>query len=358
MSKNIVFCADGTWNHPHNKVMVSDGDTNVYKLYKALAVTSKQITAYDDGVGANLMPVEHLFGGAFGFGLFQKIKDGYTAVSHVYEKGDRVFLFGFSRGAYTARSLAGMIAISGLPCANFDQDCVETAFQAYRDKDARPALLEKLKTKYQMDSDAPIAMLGVWDTVGTLGIPAALFQVPDPLYGFLDTSLNKKVLAAYHAVAIDERRGEFPPTLWTNAPAPGQIMEQVWFTGVHCDVGGGYDECGLSDITLSWMLNKAKLQGLETIDTAAARYTCPCDAKHSIDMVHESWNVLWGFPKRREVPSNATIANSVALRLQEDTSYRPPNIIRERLGMTNGYQSEEVVAVPKVLAATGMRVAS
>ena len=344
MSKKIVFCADGTWNHPHSPVMVTEVDTNVYKLYKMLAVTSGQLTFYDDGVGSDGTPVDRLLGGAFGAGLFQKIKDGYTAIAHVYEKDDQIFIFGFSRGAYTARSLAGMIAICGLPTANFDQHLVDTAFQAYRDKDQRATLLASL-TAYSL-YDAKITVLGVWDTVGALGIPGALFDAKDEiLCGFLDTGLHPDVLAAYHALAIDERRREFQPTLWTSTPAPGQILEQVWFPGVHCDVGGGYSQCGLSDITLSWMLNNAIGHNVEVIASAAAPYT-NIDAKHALDQIHESWNLLWGFPERRSVPKNVTVANSVDVRLAADASYRPPNLNLTSSGQLTGYSTELVVTAP------------
>src|SRR5208282_3058334 len=133
MSKRIVFCADGTWDSPQNK-------TNVYKIYQAVSVTPDQLPFYDDGVGSDGLPLEHLAGGAFGIGLFQKIKDGYTKIAHAYEQGDDLYIFGFSRGAYTARSLAGMIAICGLPTQPFDASLVNTAFNAYRNRDQRAAL--------------------------------------------------------------------------------------------------------------------------------------------------------------------------------------------------------------------------
>ena len=190
---------------------------------------------YDDGVGADGDPLWKLVGGAFGTGLWQKIKEGYTKIAHVYEAGDPLFIFGFSRGAFTARSLAGMIAACGLPTKNFSDDLVQTAFDAYRDKDNRQALLEKLKDCNMYA--AKITMVGVWDTVGSLGIPSAIGAVDPVLYGFLDTGLNPAVLNAYHALAIDEKRLQFPPTLWTSQPAPGQTLEQVWFCGVHSDIG-------------------------------------------------------------------------------------------------------------------------
>ena len=125
MSKRIAYCADGTWD-------TATSHTNVYKLFKALTVSATQMPFYDDGVGANGNPIIKLVGGAFGTGLWQKIKEGYSKIAHVYEAGDSVFIFGFSRGAYTARSLAGMIGAAGLPTANFSDDVVNTAFDAYR----------------------------------------------------------------------------------------------------------------------------------------------------------------------------------------------------------------------------------
>src|SRR5271170_1798319 len=145
MSKRIIFCADGTWDSAQN-------DTNVYTLFKAIPITADQIAFYDDGVGSDGTPLEKLAGGAFGDGLFQKIKDGYTKIAHVYDPGDDIFIFGFSRGAFTARSLAGMIAICGLPTAFFDDNLVNTAFQAYRDKAQRDALLAGLNNYNLFDA--------------------------------------------------------------------------------------------------------------------------------------------------------------------------------------------------------------
>src|SRR3984885_1281702 len=126
--KRIAFCADGTWDGTSN-------DTNVFKLFNAIQVSADQVPFYDSGVGADGNPIEKLIGGAFGAGLFQKVKDGYTRIAHVYEAGDEIFIFGFSRGAYTARSLAGMIANCGLPTQNFDDNLTALAYQAYREHD-------------------------------------------------------------------------------------------------------------------------------------------------------------------------------------------------------------------------------
>src|SRR5579862_9399075 len=280
MSKRIVFCADGTWDGSGN-------NTNVYKIFKALQTTAGQVPYYDDGVGSDGLPLEKLAGGAFGAGLFQKIKDGYTKIAQVYEANDEIFLFGFSRGAYTARCLAGMIAVCGLPTADFSDAVVETAFQAYRNKDQRAGLLAQLNQTCDL-FDAKLTMVGVWDTVGSLGIPAIFGGVSPLIYGFLDTNLHPDVLNAYHAMAIDERRVEFPATLWTppNPPVPGQTIEQVWFCGVHCDVGGSYPDdpngTALSDLTLAWMMSKASALGLEFVADVASKYALPMDPKYAL----------------------------------------------------------------------------
>ena len=218
MGRRIAYCSDGTWDTVAN-------NTNVYRISKAIVeIPGEQYSFYDDGVGSDGTPVEKLVGGAFGAGLFQKIKDGYSYISSVYEPGDEVFLFGFSRGAYTARSLAGMIAACGLPTKNPDSNLVDTAFQAYRNKDQRSAILAKLANYGLVEATMPWWESGTQS--GLSEFPLLLGAVSPVLYGFLDTSLNPLILNAYHAVAIDERRVEFPPTLWTSPPVQGQTLSR------------------------------------------------------------------------------------------------------------------------------------
>lgn len=332
MSKRIIFFADGTWDNPQNA-------TNVYTLFKAITTTADQVPYYDDGVGSDGTPLQKIAGGAFGEGLFQKVKDGYTKIAHVYDAGDDIFLFGFSRGAFTARCLAGMIAICGLPSGDFDDDMVNDAFAAYRTPNLRAAF----QTKYGL-YDAKIKMVGVWDTVGSLGIPA-IFGGVDPIkYGFLDTSLHPDVLNACQALAIDERRQEFPPTLWTPPapPVPGQVLEQVWFSGVHCDVGGGYPETGLSDITLGWMMGKAISLGLEVDPGVSAQYSS-LDATNPLDQIHESWSPLWLFPKSRTISPDSILGNSVAIRCEYGVNYQPQNLSLNNKVPAATYQIEQVV---------------
>lgn len=340
MPKRIIFCADGTWND-------ATTNTNVYKIFKAMNFSAEQCPVYDDGVGSDGNPLFHLLAGAFGEGLDSKIRDGYTRISHLYEHGDQIFLFGFSRGAYTARCLAGMIVACGLPTQNTDDNLTALAFCTYRERDPgkKQQLLASLKQKYAVES-VEITMIGVWDTVGSLGVPALIGGV-DPLrYGFLDTTLHPCVKNAYHAVSIDERRSEFPATLWSSPPAPGQTIEQVYFTGVHCDIGGGYPDCGLSDITLGWMMSKAKALGVDFDPAVYAQYA-NIDAKHALDTKHESWTPTWGFPRLRPIAGNASISNSVQIRLQHDASYGPVN-----LNVKGGVLPTTISVVPTVTLPT------
>jgi uncharacterized protein (DUF2235 family) len=334
MSKKIIFCADGTWQNPVN-------NTNVYRLYKALAVTADQVTIYDDGVGADATGISRILEGAFGEVILQKIQDGYTKIAHVYEAGDEIFLFGFSRGAYTARSLAGMIATCGLPTGTFSDDCVTQAFAAYRDPVNRAAILAGL-TACGLGA-AAIQMVGVWDTVGSLGIPAIFGGVDEKRFGFLDTSLHPNIKNACQCLAVDEKRMQFPATLWTSAPADGQTVEQVWFSGCHGDVGGGTALGGgvdagtrLCDITLGWMIAKAQALGLVLDATAATQFgTLP--AEFALDAIRETWKPADGPQHWRPVPANAEISNSVAVRVKYALTYVPGSITVDNGALGEGY---------------------
>jgi uncharacterized protein (DUF2235 family) len=341
MSKTIVYCADGTWDS-------STSHTNVYKLYKGLITSAGQVPLYDDGVGAEVNPIFKVVEGAFGTGLWQKIKDGYTKIAHIYEAGDLIFLFGFSRGAYTARSLAGMITACGLPTQDFAPGMVGTIFDAYRDKSKRADLPNKLAScKLEIPE---ITMVGVWDTVGALGIPSVYGGVDPAFYGFLDTKLHPNVKNAYQALAMDERRAQFPPTLWQGPTAPGQTLEQVWFTGAHSDVGGGEPDdlpgtTALSDVTLGWMMSKAAALGLQF----AADIPMPLDSALALDNFHESWKVINGVPIRRKIADNSSIANSVVVRCAGESSWRPENLAYQNKPSGAIATTYQIVSVVKPL---------
>jgi uncharacterized protein (DUF2235 family) len=277
MPKNLVVCCDGTWNDPDELRAGVAAPTNVAKL--ALALVSdlerapdecEQLVHYVPGVGT--APGERLVGGAFGVGISANIRDGYRFLAQYYAPGDQVFLFGFSRGAYTARSLGGLIRNCGILRADC-LDRVDAAYAFYRDRtnQSHPCTLAAriFRDSYSHE-DSRVHCIGVWDTVGALGIPTHLpgwddlskvFTGWEELWGFHDTTLSSEVRYAYHALAIDEERPPYAPTLWTGTPAVGQVLEQVWFAGVHSEVGGGSKDASLSDIALLWMAEKAQGAG-------------------------------------------------------------------------------------------------
>src|SRR3954447_8991157 len=261
--RQLVVCCDGTWQD-----MIAD--SNVRRLSQAFVPPADHPPAhYIPGVGATGIGLAKLRAGATGAGLDDAILDGYGWLVETFQAGDRISLFGFSRGAYTARSLAGMIGRvglvdgSGLGPRELD-DAVDRAYERYRAGPGTPgdgSWHAGLELAYRPgDPDIPVEFVGVWDTVGALGIPTFV-GVPDVLgsrtrYQFLDVVLNPHIAHARHAVSIDEMRGPFRPTLWRDIPA-GQDVRQVWFPGDHGDVGGGHRQKGLSDGALDWMMPEA-----------------------------------------------------------------------------------------------------
>ena len=266
--KKLIVCADGTWNDEDRT------RTNVAKIHRALQTWHvegvDQWVCYVCGVGTT--SAERLRGGAFGYGLTRNILRGYYFLVDNYEPGDQLYFFGFSRGAYTVRSLAGLIRNSGL-VKKANRDRVNDALKLYRSRSSKtnPRATEAQEFRQKYSHEPDIEFIGVWDTVGSLGIPTGTLRLLSLLlrlfgydWQFHDPELSTKVKHAYHALAIHERRGTFQPTLWEqkdDAPAT-QVLQQVWFPGVHCDVGGGYNAAGLSDESLYWMMDKAHRCGL------------------------------------------------------------------------------------------------
>jgi uncharacterized protein (DUF2235 family) len=240
--------------------------------YKVLAEKTEdgaeQLPYYHPGVGTKGGLMDWLLGGVAGVGLSRDVMEAYHWLTTTYQQQDRIALFGFSRGAYTARSIAGMIATCGLiDTTGLDEATtwrrIEYIYQhRYRaGRDAHPHWRAELSFSYDpaRADQIPVHFIGVWDTVGSLGIPDYLdwLNIVDSprRYEFHDVTLNPHVRHARHAVAMDEFRGPFVPTLWSE-PAPGQDLEQVWFPGSHQDVGGGNLHTGLSDGALQWMIER------------------------------------------------------------------------------------------------------
>jgi uncharacterized protein (DUF2235 family) len=338
MSKNIVICADGTWSRPECR-------TNVWEIFNSLPGATIPLPAtlihgeaikrdapaqtafYLDGVGTRFTAHDPA-GGAAGVGLHGKVLDAYILVSQVYEPGDKLFLFGFSRGAFTARALAGFIAGAGLmepsqAQAKNARVTAHTKWWRYKEDSINKQVAPPTDTPDAADS-MPIRLVGVFDTVGALGIPffngvRVVDTMESQIFDFADLDLSPRVEFGLHAVAIDEKRKDFIPTLWNNRSG----IAQTWFAGVHSDVGGGYPSRGLADITLEWMLSRAKVMGL-----AAALPTLAPDP--AADR-HESAGFIWQLTHRvrdRTVAANATIDPSVDQRFAARADYAPPPLAR------------------------------
>ena len=292
--KRLVVCCDGTWNDSDSGA----GYTNVSRLAWAIQPTDKrdgkevaQIVFYQSGVGTEGTFASKVVGAALGVGLAHNVRDAYTFICHNYCEGDEIFLFGFSRGAYTARSVGGLIGFAGL-IGKQDLDRFFELWNAFKDRNS-----DALKTFAKRYQNVPIKCIGVWDTVGSVGIPEDLQKVDfffRKYYGFHNTDLGQYVEHAFHALALDERRKNFVPTLWTQTPegkARGQELKQVWFAGVHSDVGGGYAEHGMSDIPLAWMASEVSpYLGLDFEYLKSRR---DLSGKWALGQVHESFTGAW-----------------------------------------------------------------
>lgn len=346
--KRLVLCCDGTWNSADQ---ASDGvpcPTNVvklaYRIAKKTASGVPQIVYYDEGVGTG-NSLDRFSGGALGRGLEDNIHEAFRFLVANYEPGDELYLFGFSRGAFTARSIAGMIRKCGILSRKSVRRYTD-ALALYHD-DAHPddEKPQEFRRKHCVCEGAAIKikMIGVWDTVGALGIPLrGLRWITRKKYQFHDTDLSAHVQHAYHALAIDERRAPFEPTLWQYKPKADQTVEQVWFCGAHSDVGGGYETSGLSDIALEWMLDKAQGVGLELDSAANASYPL---SGNPLGELHNSkkglYRVTVGIdrpiglsPKDRTPDPTQSLHPSVLTRWDNDEKYRPPALAEyfERTG--------------------------
>ena len=332
--KRIILCCDGTWNRVDQVKNGTPCPTNVVKLAYRIAKRDpagvSQVIFYDQGVGTGNF-VDRWSGGAFGDGLEDNIYDAYRFLVANYEVGDEIFLFGFSRGAFTARSIAGMIRKCGILTRASVQEYVR-ALTLYHEADVRPdhptALAFRKAHSCCPDDDVAIKCIGVWDTVGALGIPLrGLRALTRRRHVFHDTELSGTVQHAYHALAIDEHRAPFEPTLWLEKRKPNQHVEQVWFPGVHSDVGGGYPEVALSDRPLEWMLERAVDAGLALDqDVMRARPLSP----KPTGRLHESKTGLYRLTKGLDRPiapgGTQSVDRSAIERWDADPKYRPDNL--------------------------------
>ena len=322
--KRLIVCCDGTWNTPQDNSV-----TNVVHIARAVrpqaADGTPQVVFYDWGVGTDDKS-DALSGGSLGRGLDKNITDCYRFLVHNYVPGDEIYFFGFSRGAYTARSCVGLIRNAWL-LRKQHAELIPKAYHIYRTRwhaDAQNA--RQFREPHCQQTG--IRFLGVWDTVGALGIPLSLFKkLNKKRYAFHDTVISRSVENAYHALAIDEQRKPFTPTIWKTT-ADRERTEQCWFSGVHSDVGGGYREAGLSHIALRWLAEKASATGLE-FDT---HYLDSVYASNNEEQLHNSFTgamKLLGRNKRSIGTTNGdeTLHSSAEQRHLNQAKYRPKNLL-------------------------------
>lgn len=314
-NKRLIICCDGTWNEPDEKVNDNPADetepTNVLKVVRGIAQVDQhkipQVVYYDTGVGTQGF-VDKYVGGALGRGISENIQQAYRFIANNFHEGDELFLFGFSRGAYTVRSLAGFIGSVGL-LEKAHLRRVPEAYALYRTPpNKRSGSLPERRLKKLEPSPRrgiPIKFIGVWDTVGALGAPTPILRrLTRGKVSFHDTQLGKDVQHAYHALAVDERRRSFQPNLWIGEPTNGQTIKQMWFSGVHSNVGGSYRNRGLSNIALKWLTDQASQHGLEFTKQIAALQPEPAQKgrlENSFSVGYKALRFLGVSPYTREI---------------------------------------------------------
>jgi uncharacterized protein (DUF2235 family) len=380
MPKNIIFCADGTWNGPEDasgesvldsediaEELAATALTNVVKLYanlggstlpdtvalknedeKALADGQGipvQVCKYLHGVGDSTNPLVKYMGGLFGVGVVTRLVRGYTFISRYYQPGDQIHICGFSRGAYTARALTGVIAQVGLlDPTSYDPS---SKMQAYRLGVAAWARSKELQLNSKgelsdvaqdiisaigdllaaslsgknLRPNVPIASVTVWDTVGSMGIPTYVKGARADVFRFVDTALSATVARGIHAMAVDELRIDFPVTKWDVRDG----ITQMWFVGAHADVGGGYppSEARLSDVALEWMMTNLRQLGVTFMESLVCTPDC---ATANTQPIHTPWTSP-PFDHLGKVPRNPLVTDAfhptVRQRWNTDPDYRP-----------------------------------
>ncbi|HEY1774017.1 MAG TPA: DUF2235 domain-containing protein [Gammaproteobacteria bacterium] len=370
MAKNLVVCCDGTNNE------FGAANTNVVRTYSvATKQEDTQIAYYAPGVGTfpatgAILPITQtatkIAGSAAGYGLSDNVFCSYKFLMENYQEGDRIYLFGFSRGAYTARVIAALVHACGL-LNPYSDNLISYAWNLFRDESSKNggkqnqilSLPVCTKFKETFSRAAPIHFIGVWDTVSSVGQVYNPFKLPY-------TKTNPSVEIVRHAISIDERRKFFRTNLWSN-PSPQNKTDviQVWFAGAHADVGGGYPEAegGLSKISLQWMIDEARTAGMG-IDASKipavlmpAGYTPPPEppsptAKMHNELDKPSWKAAQLIPrehsqqdpkshqwttsmnwspaqKPRFIADGSRVHHTVFDRMKADTTYRPVNVPKD-----------------------------
>jgi uncharacterized protein (DUF2235 family) len=351
LPKDLVLCLDGTGNE------FGDSNSNVVKLYATLNQSDRQVCYYHPGLGTRGDPNAltklakvwtQLIGMAFGYGMSSNLADAYSFIMAEYEPGDRVFIFGFSRGAYTARALCGMLHMFGL-LRRHEEVLIYYMIRMMRKANQKETFEIAKRFDDTFSRKCPIYFLGVWDTVSSVGWVYSPVVIPY-------TRNNPDIHIARHAISLDECRGFYRQNLLGD-PLPGQDFQQKWFPGVHSDVGGSYpeNESGLSKIALKWMLDEARTAGLSFDEAKVGQVLGETDSAyapadpaaklhtslyggwwvleffpkcHKVKTPDGEWVKRWELPmgKPRAVPPDAVIHPSVEERRKRVPEYQPVNL--------------------------------
>ena len=320
----------------------------------------RQLTYYDDGVGTDDLRWLRLFGGAFGWGLSRNIRKAYAFLAMNYEPGDQIYLFGFSRGAFTVRSLAGVI----LSCGLLTRRALLNA-QGHRD-----AMIKKIVRAYRTPSPAhekwrewrlrraaqlggfgrdalrpnvPIHFIGAWDTVDAVGVPfdeikhlevLSVRILKLRLWRFSNCELHQYVQQERHALALDDERRTFHPVLWRETKNDAARLRQVWFAGAHSNVGGGYPKDGLAYVSLDWMMGEAEAAGLKFWDDARRECKRKADPHAKLYNSRTGLQALYRYAPRDTYQvaqaAGPSIHESVGQRIQRGTDYYVPKVLDAR----------------------------
>jgi uncharacterized protein (DUF2235 family) len=334
--KRIIICADGTWNlrDQIDKATGKRHATNVTKLARAVLPRADdgidQIVFYHDGVGTR-RGLDRITGGAFGQGMARNIRDIYRFIAYNYLPEDEIFLFGFSRGAFTVRTLVGFMNRVGLVTKG-DDFCVPELYACY-EHSYKPESAQWKQAFKNVRNARPcpsIRFIGVWDTVGALGAPGFLGQLlTRNRYRYHDVGLNSHVKTAVHAMAIDEHRRPFKPNLWQRPSDWNGTLVQAWFPGVHSNVGGGYSPDGLANEALHWMVGQAEQAGL-ALDSNYLKPFLPCFNSVLNDSMTLMYRLFGRYtrPLGRHTLDGEVLHQSAIDRLElAQCHYKPKNLV-------------------------------
>jgi uncharacterized protein (DUF2235 family) len=333
--KRIVICADGTWNS-RDQLDRRSGKrrpTNVTKVARAIRPRSAdgidQVVCYHPGIGTG-GPLDRWSGGAFGRGLEENVRTLYRFIVYNFVPGDELYFFGFSRGAFTVRTLAGFLRRIGL--VEKDDDFFVPELYGCYERGQGEGTPGWIAAHLRIRDKRPcpqIRFVGVWDTVGALGAPGFLGQLFAPYkYAYHDVGLHPAIEHAYHALAIDEQRRPFAPALWQRPLGWEGQLEQSWFAGAHSDVGGGCAPDGLANEALHWMVEKAEKLGLE-FDRDYLDHFWPCFDADLHDSMTWTYRLLGRHVRAlgRAGEHGQLLHQSAADRCAMVDSYRPANLL-------------------------------